>query len=114
MIYIYINYPNPIFRVHNPICAFINYDTAVRKFEFSGDLANQLSIFLEKNFQFAAQAGMNDLWLKIDLGNDHLNISLVEVIKKILGDRYIPLANANISNCTRCNRLKRSGTCSLL
>jgi hypothetical protein len=102
MIFVYINYPNPHFEIHKQGCGQIQMHQRENQRFYQLDSIKEMQLFLDKlihrKFRFAAQAGLNDMWIEINLGDEKLNESLVYVIRAIIGQRYTPLANALIES----------------
>jgi len=98
--WVYINYPNPHFGVHRDhSCRMIRMrgkpDQRVRTVSIY-TLGDALSEFIDEEMRFAAEGGLNDLWIKIHLDTPEQEMGLVHVLQAILGKRYSPLSNASV------------------
>lgn len=102
--WVYINYPDPHFSVHRDhSCRMIQMhckpNQRIRTVSIS-TLGDVLSEFINEDIPFAAQSGLNDVWIKIELDTPEQEMGLVHVLQAILGKRYGPLSNAPIK--THC------------
>ena len=102
--WVYINYPNPHFTVHrDPSCQMIQMHgkagQRVRRVS-THTLGDFLSELIQERMRFAAQSGLNDLWIEVRLDTPAQDGALVHVAQAILGRRYRPLATAPIK--THC------------
>ncbi len=71
MIHIYINYPNPVIRIHaNPDCGSImsheNANTRLRELENPIDAIRLLDDIRNQLIPFGSQAEHNDLWVSFE------------------------------------------------
>jgi len=102
MINVYINYPNPHIAIHrDPTCGTIRQHNKSQQRIFNinpSSLGDILIKFINQEVPFAPQAGINDLWLDINLSNEEQERSVVVVIQALIGQRYGPLANVIINN----------------
>ena len=98
MISVYINYPVPHFSIRKDVYA----ETRIRKPRdyvriMRIDESNKDLLLLElgaDSFRFTAKAGLNDLWLEIDLGGYAAEVAFLKVIQETLGARYRPIKTA--------------------
>lgn len=91
MIKAYINYPNPEVRLHCDLnCGFIskkpNREISITMLS----LSNILQTFIHHEYRFAAEAGLNDMWLSVDLNDHDLEVAVIEFITRKLAERYSP------------------------
>jgi len=99
MISVYINYPNPHFAaaVGIPARERSRHGEPNRLVVITGDsMEFQLDRFRRQEFDFRAEAEFNDMWLEIDLGELADEIRVLRKIQRLLGERYAPLAAAEI------------------
>jgi len=95
MIKAYIYYPIPHVAINcNPDDPMITAhpDAGTRR-EMNINLENlggQLSQFGHETVRFTSKAGLNGMWLNIDLGDREFEISVVNFITRKLGNTYIP------------------------
>lgn len=61
---------------------------------------SELNKMRRKDLKFASSAGLNDVWIRISLGDISAEDNLVKTIQEILGKYYKPLARAEIK--THC------------
>lgn len=99
--WLYINYPNTRFRIHrNPACPMIQMHHVPGQRVLSEVNPSNLDSFLlefrEERIQFAAQNGLNDMWVEINLDTPEQELKLVHEVRALIGRRYQPLANADI------------------
>jgi len=99
--WVYINYPNPHFTVHrDPSCRMIQMHgkpgQRVRRVTMY-TLGDLLSEVIAGKIRFAAESGLNDLWVEIKLDTHDQEIGLVHVLQALLGRKYAPLAHAPIA-----------------
>ena len=97
MIKAYINYPNPHVAIHcdlgDPMIdahrgAGIRRETNINLH----NLSEKLNEFVQGKVKFAAEAGLNGMWLNIDLGDREFEISVVNFVTRQLGHSYIPFS----------------------
>lgn len=98
--WVYINYPNPHFTVHrDPSCRMIQMhgkpNQRVRRVSMYA-LGDFLSEVIAGKMRFAAESGINDVWIEMRLDTPGQEMGLVHVLQAILGRRYSPLAGAPI------------------
>jgi hypothetical protein len=104
MLSVYINYPMGRFSIH--------LDAGCNRIQMKGK-ANQRILHIDKsnleaeinklakrNLKFASVAGLNDVWIHIDLGDVSNEKNLAKTIQEILGKSYKRLAHAEIK--THC------------
>jgi hypothetical protein len=98
--WVYVNCPNPHFTVHrDPACRMIQLhgkvNQRVRRVT-SDTLGGLLSELIDRRMRFAAQKGLNDLWLEVNLDTPEQEMGLVHIGQAILGRRYRSLATAPV------------------
>jgi hypothetical protein len=102
MLVVYFNYPNPRITVHaDPGCSFVPRDERAPKRSTRITLANlsqELQAFADQRYRFQAMAGLNDLWLVIDLGDQAFERAVVEYIQGLLSRRYAPFGRVTINS----------------
>jgi len=98
--WLYINYPNPHFSIHfNPACSMIQMHRVPgqRLLRVTpSHLGDFLLEFREERIQFAAQSGLNDIWIEINLDTREQELNLVDEVQALIGRRYRPLGDARI------------------
>lgn len=105
MLWAYVNYPNPKITAHeNPACSAIRKTnkSEQRVIEIAlASLSSELGKFVRGEHEFAAEARANDMWLKIDLGDQELEQALLRYVGRQLGKRYAPFSRLRIHfhNC---------------
>ena len=112
MIMAYINYPNAHFTLHgNPSCGVVRMMRKAGQRIVTIDrpaISSELNCFARKHYRFAAQAKINDMWLKVDFGDAKFEKAVVRHIRRLLGDHYGPLAKAPIKT-HQCRPSRRPG-----
>ena len=105
MIYAYFNYPNPHVTIHkDAACGNIQQHKRPQQRSFHVDidtLSSMLRKFANKEEQFTAQAGLNDMWLVVDFNDEAFETAVVLHIKELLGNSYRPFKSAPVN--THCN-----------
>jgi hypothetical protein len=100
MIAVYINYPHARICIHaGPHCSQIQKRDKKNQRIILIDRSNLegwLARFEKNEIRFAPVAGVNDIWIKIDLGEQRLEEDLVKTIREKLGRIYRPIARASI------------------
>lgn len=100
MIWVYVNYPNPHFTIHRDAgCGMIQMHQSEKqrhRIVHQQNLGAFLADFIERRIPFAAQSGLNDLWMQIELNTPEQELGLVQVVQALIGQRYRPLATAPI------------------
>jgi hypothetical protein len=94
--WLYINYPNPHFTIHrNPSCHKIRVHHVSNQRVSRVTSSNRVD-FLSRleNIRFAAQRGLNDIWIVINLDTPEQELNLVKEIQAVIGCRYRPLSGA--------------------
>jgi len=98
--WLYINYPNPHFSIHrNPACPMIQMHRVPGQRllrVIPANLGDFLLEFREDRIPFAAQSGLNDIWIEINLHTPEQELNLVHEVQALIGRRYRPLADARI------------------
>ncbi len=92
MLRAYLNYPNSRMSVHaDPACGHIQqaHKAGQRVVRLGpGSIGVELPRFAGGEYQFAAQAAMNDMWLFLDFSDPEFELALVRHIRRLLGTRY--------------------------
>lgn len=93
---VYINYPNPHLTIHGTADGFYRRaDVATRLVRITrANKAEELKRFTGGFYPFGASAGVNGIWIEIDLGNFEEEVELAREIWKRLGVRYTRLIPA--------------------
>ncbi len=95
---VYVNYPNSRITIHRQYdCGAVQpHQTPDHRIMTVTDntLGEVLTKFINREIDFAAQAGLNGLWLDLNLPTDDQERSLIIIIHALLGQRYRRLANA--------------------
>ena len=95
MLAVYINYPNPLISVHqDTACANIGKMSkpGQRKLRLDvGTLSTELLKFQHKEYRFAADATLNDMWLEIDFGDRRFEEEVLRYVQMLIGSHYRPL-----------------------
>lgn len=108
MINVYINYPQPHATIHrDPNCGFIHRRLQGNFTRRQEDISQQTLSSIVRKFdtgeiQFRASAGLNGIWLRIDLADEPSEIAVVDHILKVLGIRYTPFRGV-VPIIHRCN-----------
>jgi hypothetical protein len=100
MLSAYINYPNPHITLHfDPTCALI------RSHESPGQRILQINVdtvtdvlknFVDREVRFAAERGLNDMWLFVTFDDRDFEKATVLYIQQLIGRQYRPLATAPV------------------
>ena len=100
MIFVYINYPTKRLSIHkDSSCRRIrqhNKSNQRRLQIDSNNSSKMLATFENNQHRFAAEPGLNDMWLEIDLANEAEELALVNTIRKMLSLAYAPFESASI------------------
>jgi hypothetical protein len=59
-------------------------------------LSAELQLCREKEYRFAAQSGMNDIWLDVDFADPEFELATVKHVKLLLGKHYKRLREAPV------------------
>jgi hypothetical protein len=59
-------------------------------------ISSVLQDFNNQQYFFAAEAGKNDMWLVIDFGNIDFEQAVALYIKKLVGEHYLRIENAEV------------------
>lgn len=74
MFWVYVNYPNPRISLHQePDCSHIRPRNILHQRVCqidSATLPDELLKFRNRGYPFKAEASLNDLWIRIDLGDE--------------------------------------------
>ena len=95
MIKVYINYPHHCVTIHhNMNCNLMNMHPNLETRRFVSinldNLGGELKRFSSGEFRFASIAGLNGLWLCIDLGDDEFEAQVAAFILRQLSSKYTP------------------------
>ncbi len=100
MIKAYIDYREPSVIVHlMPNCADtkVGSDKKIRHVLLNEDsLSKELAGFRDNKYRFAAESGLHDMWLILDLQDSEFEMALVSHLKRILGLMYGPLRSCEL------------------
>jgi len=100
MLKAYINYPNPHFTVHGSAsCGEIRKMQRPEQRVVDIDrtsISDLLERFAGKHYRFAAEAGLNDMWLELSFDDPEFERAVVRHVRHLLGSHYEPLRNAPI------------------
>jgi hypothetical protein len=106
MIQAYINYPNPHVRIHaRDSCSTIQQQRKERQrvVELTPrTLSEELLRFQSKHYRFSAEKSINDMWLRVEFGDEEFEVAIVQHIRNILAQWYRPFANVPVD--THCER----------
>lgn len=95
MLHVYINYPNPHSTIHrDPDCKLIQrahvQGQRVAQIKLA-TLTTELYKFANKEYEFGAQAHLNDIWLEIDFQDAGFETAVAEYVLRLAGQHYTPL-----------------------
>ncbi len=95
---VYINYPVPHFSVKSGQSSEsrMRHEKAERRF-FRIDptsFSSVISQFISGHVRFAADSGLNDIWLNVDFGSPEFEEAVIQYVQEIFGRRYKPLRDA--------------------
>ena len=100
MVKVYINYPNGHIRTHRAAgCGHIQqHATQGQRYVRIGflNLPAELQGFVDRKHRFGSQAGLNDMWIDIDLGDDALEDAILRYIHRALSACYAPFQRVTI------------------
>ena len=104
MIKAYINYPNPRVTIHhNPNCpgARVQANQKQRHVLLNADtLSKELNRFGNNKHKFAAEAGLNDVWLVLDFQDAEFEKAVVAFVTRLVGKHYPALSRGELeSHC---------------
>jgi hypothetical protein len=95
---IYIDYPIPSFTPKHGIPAEdsrIHHKENQRVIRINAEnFSTEIQPFILQQIKFSSTAGVNDLWVEIDFGDEQFELEIGKFIQRLLGQRYMPLANA--------------------
>ena len=58
--------------------------------------STEIKAFVDREVPFAANAELNDLWLDVDFDDEEFEHSVAMYVKRLLGQRYRPIAEAPV------------------
>ena len=96
----YINYPEPHFGLH--VSSSCNEFRKMGKpgqrvVQINpGAISTEFERFATKHYRFAAESGLNDMWLELDFDDSEFEVAVVRHIRYLLGIHYRPLREAEI------------------
>jgi hypothetical protein len=97
---IYIDYPMREFCIRTGVSSAerFRHDKPNRRVVrlTSETFSQEIKPFLDRQVAFAASAELNDLWLDLHFGDEEFEKSVGLFVKRILGQRYRPIAEAQI------------------
>ena len=97
---VYVNYPVPHCTIHrDPGCALIRMHQREGQRVMRVNVVNRPQVLTRlsgRDFRFAAQRGLNDLWLDITLETPEKEEAFVREVQAVVGQRYRPPAGAPI------------------
>ena len=104
MLFVYFNYPNSRVVVHSdPSCPKIRQHRKPGQRTVSitpSTVDKEKQMFGDPNgYRFESTAGLNDMWLELDLGDRAGETTTLKDIHRILAGRYKPFAKAEINRC---------------
>jgi hypothetical protein len=99
MINVYINYPVPHVTIHHEANLHLNENAAHRWCTINTNtLSPELLKFTRGEYKFSAVAGLNGLWLKIDLDDEEFEEAVVAHIMRILATQHRPFVGIPINH----------------
>ena len=100
MLNAYFNYPNGQITIHSKLgCASVrsHKKEGQRLIQIdSSNISTELHRINARDYKFASVAELNDLWLKVDLQDQDLELALVKHLHRHLSKYYKPFATAVI------------------
>ncbi len=99
MIHVYINYPNTRASAHSDrSCARIQqaHKDNQRVIEFTRSSLGRQFARVESGLRFGSSRDINDLWLRIDLGDNEFEHAVAKHVLVLLGRRYRPFAGLEL------------------
>lgn len=99
MLTVYFNYPNSYISIHGDrYCGEIPDDPKPNHREVDIDLSN-VDDELERLYQhpFGSTVAKNDMWVRVNFGDEAAEKAIINKIQKILGRRYKPFREPEIS-----------------
>ena len=100
MLWTYFNYPNPHVMVHGlSSCSEIQKMGKPEQRQLSVDpttIGREVQNFLKKKYRFAAQAGLNDMWLTVDFEDAKFEFAVVRFLLRALGRHYRPFRGCEV------------------
>jgi hypothetical protein len=106
MLRAYIDYPVPTFTCHlSEDCHFFHRPEAPghRLVKINTQtVSKELQNFKDGHYRFAAQAGLDSLWLEVDFGDEDFELAVVRHVRTLLMARYSPFETAEVK--VHCGR----------
>ena len=99
MIHVYINYPNTRVSAHSDgSCSRIqqSHKSNQRIMEITRSSLSRDLGRAESEIQFGSTQDHNDLWMKIDLGDNEFEYAVARHVLVLLGRRYRPFARVEL------------------
>jgi hypothetical protein len=100
MIFAYINYPNPHITIHSDSnCGNIGAQSRVNQRQIvitRNTIGEEIERFRTKQYTFAANKSVNDMWLTVDFGDVKFEDAVVKYIQRLIGAHYRPIAYAEV------------------
>lgn len=101
MLKAYFNYPNTHITIHcNPTCGEIQKmaKTGQRLVLINpGSVSLELQRFLSKQYRFASVAGLYDIWLTVDFHDGDFGLAVVEHVRRLIANHYLPFAEVRFN-----------------
>lgn len=102
MLYVNINYPNRYLTIHgDPQCHDIERaKEGGRRLCIinTATISQELQRLSEGYYRLGSQQGLNGLWIEVDFEDKDFERAVIDYARRLLGHRYIPLADAPIRN----------------
>lgn len=99
MIHVYVNYPNMRASAHShENCSRIQqaHKRNQRVIEITRSTLAGETARLESDLPFGSSQEVNDLWLRIDLGDSEFEHAVAKHVLVLLGRRYRPFASVEL------------------
>lgn len=104
MLTVYLNYPNSLVTVHrDSLCSLIgsHQKTDQRHIHISAEsISEQLMKFIKREYRFASESRLNDMWIEVDFDSDEFEVAVVKYLRRLLASKYKPFQNSHYS--THC------------
>ncbi len=96
MLLVYINYPVPHMTLHHdPNCSTFRMSKKPNQRILlinNQTISSELGKFSQAQYRFGATKELNDMWLKIDFGDEEFEHAVARHIHKLIGQHYEPLS----------------------
>jgi len=99
MLTVYFNYPNSYISIHGDKCCGEIPDVPKPNHREVDIDSNNVGDELEQFYQhhFGSTAAKNDMWVRVDFGDEAAERAIIDEIQNILGRRYKPFRDPEIS-----------------